>query len=327
MQRILHWPLSWHSPWRICLHARCIQPVLYMYACRANLGSVQWHAYVLCTPSVCQSTHRWCTHNTYACIHCTEPSLAAWRTKIGSVPANLVPAYTDRTLLSCMHTCTIRAVYNVCVNNVPHTRFVSRKIHIHEARLTHCALEWWICMQRTPTQYVVNTLYWPHMALSVYRVCYFLVPHAHVVMYGIRQCNRIFLSGEIGAFFTEIFCQISVVILNSNLHYQIFKFVIDNSDISLNCLQHIQKRRNFDAKVTCHQPICLLLHDMLSGVGVHATPLRFAESKSGWEGYFHSVLVCWSRRASEKFKLHINSTWSQRCACQMAVEKVNAVLR
>ena len=42
----LHWPLTWHSPWRICLHARCIQPVLYMYACRANLGSVQWHAYV-----------------------------------------------------------------------------------------------------------------------------------------------------------------------------------------------------------------------------------------------------------------------------------------
>ena len=70
------------------------------------------------------------------------------------------------------------------------------------------------------------------------------------VMYGIRQCNRIFLSGEIGAFFSEIFFQISVVILNSNLHYQIFKFVIDNSDISLNCLQHIQKRRNFDAKVT-----------------------------------------------------------------------------
>ena len=75
-------------------------------------------------------------------------------------------------------------------------------------------------------------------------------------MYGIRQCNMIFLSGEIGAFFTEIFFKISVVILNSNLHYQIFKFVIDNSDISLNCLQHIQKKRNFDAKVTCHQPIC-----------------------------------------------------------------------
>ena len=79
---------------------------------------------------------------------------------------------------------------------------------------------------------------------------------------------------EIGAFFTEIFSFKffgTVVILNSNLHYQIFKFVIDNSDItSLNCLQHIQKRRNFDAKVTCHQPICLLLHAilLLSGVGV-----------------------------------------------------------
>ena len=30
----------------------------------------------------------------------------------------------------------------------------------------------------------------------------------------------------------------------------------------------LQKRRNFDAKVTCHQPICLLLHAILSGVGV-----------------------------------------------------------
>ena len=96
---------------------------------------------------------------------------------------------------------------------------------------------------------------------------FFGTPYTRV--YGIRQCNRIFLSGEIGAFFTEIFFQISVVILNSNLHYQIFKFVIDNSDItSLNCLQHIQKRRNFDAKVTCHQPICLLLHAILSGVGL-----------------------------------------------------------
>ena len=46
-------------------------------------------------------------------------------------------------------------------------------------------------------------------------------------MYG--QCNRS-LSGaeaEISAFFTEIFFQISVVTLNSTLHYQIFKFDID----------------------------------------------------------------------------------------------------
>ena len=63
-------------------------------------------------------------------------------------------------------------------------------------------------------------------------------------MYGIRQWNRIFLCGEIGAFLTEIFFQISVVILNSNVHYQIFKFVIDNSDISLNCLQaHTEKEK------------------------------------------------------------------------------------
>ena len=34
------------------------------------------------------------------------------------------------------------------------------------------------------------------------------------VMYGIRQCNRKKNSGEIGAFFTEIFFLISVVILN-----------------------------------------------------------------------------------------------------------------
>ena len=38
----------------------------------------------------------------------------------------------------------------------------------------------------TPTQYVVNILYWPHTALSVYLdvVCYFLVPHTHVLCMG-----------------------------------------------------------------------------------------------------------------------------------------------
>ena len=45
---------------------------------------------------------------------------------------------------------------------------------------------------------------------------------------------------------------------------------------SLNCLQHIRKRRNFDAKVTCHQPICLLLHAILSGVGVSASGSAFS---------------------------------------------------
>ena len=121
-------------------------------------------------------------------------------------------------------------------------------------------------------------------------------------MYGIRQCNRIFLSGEIGAFFTEIFFQISVVILNSNLHYQIFKFVIDNSDISLNCLQHIQKRRNFDAKVTCHQPICLLLQSQChtkwsrSGINHHKWNLfvlpKFQRSSSHRAGSGEHLSPC-----------------------------------
>ena len=56
-----------------------------------------------------------------------------------------------------------------------------------------------------------------------------MAPHTHVcVMYGIRQCNRSFSGAEISAFFTEIFFQISVVILSkSTLNYQIFKFDID----------------------------------------------------------------------------------------------------
>ena len=66
----------------------------------------------------------------------------------------------------------------------------------------------------TPTQYVVNTLYWPHTALSVYLVCYFLVPHTHVLCMGSGSATGKKKSGEIGAFFTEIFFFISVVILN-----------------------------------------------------------------------------------------------------------------
>ena len=98
--------------------------------------------------------------------------------------------------------------------------------------------------------------------LSVYRVCYFLVPHTHVLCMGSGSATGFFYQVRLVHSLLKYFFQISVVILNSNLHYQIFKFVIDNSDItSLNCLQHIQKRRNFDAKVmspanlftaTCH---------------------------------------------------------------------------
>ena len=43
---------------------------------------------------------------------------------------------------------------------------------------------------------------------------------------GSGSATGFFLSGEIGAFFTEIFFKISVVILNSNLHYQIFNLLL-----------------------------------------------------------------------------------------------------
>ena len=87
-----------------------------------------------------------------------------------------------------------------------------------------------------------------------------------------------------------------------NLHYQIFKFVIDNSDISLNCLQHIQKRRNFDAKVTCHQPICLLLvlHAILSGVGVTGPTKKSTRSTIYFMwGLFPSTYLQIGSRTSE----------------------------
>ena len=121
----------------------------------------------------------------------------------------------------------------------------------------------------TPTQYVVNTLYWPHTALSVYLVCYFLVPHTHVLCMGSGSATGKKFQVRLVHSLLKYFFKFQLWYWIKNLHYQIFKFVIDNSDISLNCLQHIQKRRNFDAKVTCHQPICLLLHAILSGVGVH----------------------------------------------------------
>ena len=45
-------------------------------------------------------------------------------------------------------------------------------------------------------------------------------------VHGIRQCNRVFPCAEISAFFAKIFFQISVVILNSTLHSQIFEYDI-----------------------------------------------------------------------------------------------------
>ena len=136
------------------------------------------------------------------------------------------------------------------------------------AQCMHRCSAVWTWWSSTPTQYVVNTLYWPHTALSVYLVCYFLVPHTHVLCMGSGSATGKKIQVRLVHSLLKYFFKFQLWYWIKNLHYQIFKFVIDNSDISLNCLQHIQKRRNFDAKVTCHQPICLLLHAILSGVGV-----------------------------------------------------------
>ena len=101
------------------------------------------------------------------------------------------------------------------------------------------------------------------------------------VMYGIRQGNRIFSCGEISAFFAKIFFFISVVISNSSLHYQIFEI-----DINIQILvwivgsTGIQKRRNFEAKVTCQQSSFSLLHEIHIGVGV-LTPSPMCISCNG----------------------------------------------
>ena len=65
-----------------------------------------------------------------------------------------------------------------------------------------------------------------------------------------------------------------------------------------------------------------------SGVmNMHATPPRFAESKSGWEGYFQSAFGSWSRRASEKIPTPMDFTCTQLFACTRGMQKVNAVSR
>ena len=65
----------------------------------------------------------------------------------------------------------------------------------------------------------------PLTPVSVYlRVIFFWHPiHMYYVWYQAVQ-QDFFSSGEISAFFAKIFFLISVVILNSSLHYQIFKF-------------------------------------------------------------------------------------------------------
>ena len=135
-----------------------------------------------------------------------------------------------------------------------------------------------VCLTKptpTPTQYVVNTLYWPHTALSVYLVCYFLVPHTHVLCMGSGSAtgkkNQVRLVHSL----LKYFLKFQLWYWIKNLHYQIFKLMllIILILVWIVCSTYRnEKRRNFDAKVTCHQPICLLLHAILSGVGVRCTP-------------------------------------------------------
>ena len=92
---------------------------------------------------------------------------------------------------------------------------------------------------------MVNTLYWPHTALSVYlSVLFFGTPYTRV-MYGIRQCNRKKKSGRrLVHSLLKYFFKFQLWYWIKNLHYQIFKFVIDNSDISLELFAaHTEKEK------------------------------------------------------------------------------------
>ena len=98
----------------------------------------------------------------------------------------------------------------------------------------------------------------PLTPISVYlRVIFFGTPYT-CVMYGIRQCHRIFFScGEISAFFAKILFYISVLILNSSLHYQIFEFDTNIIQILVWIIgSTYRKGRNFEAfNLACQQAI------------------------------------------------------------------------
>ena len=70
--------------------------------------------------------------------------------------------------------------------------------------------------------------------ISVYLRVIFLAPHTHVLCMGSGSATGFFLRW-VSALFAKIFFFISVVILNSSLHYQIFKFDIS---IQIFCLDY-----------------------------------------------------------------------------------------
>ena len=96
-----------------------------------------------------------------------------------------------------------------------------------------------------------------------------MAPHTHVFCMGSGSATGIFPAPRLVHSLLIFLLQISFVLLNSTLHYQIFKFDIDIQilvwSFGSTC---IQKRRNFEAKVTCQQSIISLLHEIHMGVGV-----------------------------------------------------------
>ena len=102
---------------------------------------------------------------------------------------------------------------------------------------------------------------------------YFLATHTHVLCMGSGSATGFFpaLSAFFG--FANNFVYISVVILNSSLRYQIFEFDINIQMLVwiIGSTYMIQKRRNFEAKVTCQPSILSLLHEIHNGVGVTQT--------------------------------------------------------
>ena len=110
-----------------------------------------------------------------------------------------------------------------------------------------------------------------HTALSVYRVCYFLVPHTHVLCMG---------SGSATGFFYQVRLVHSLLkyFFKFQLWYWIQIYTTKYSNLLLiilillvwiACSTYRKGEILMQKWHVCHQPICLLLHAILSGVGVH----------------------------------------------------------
>ena len=110
----------------------------------------------------------------------------------------------------------------------------------------------------TPTQYVVHTDHILHL-VCIWE-CYFLAPHTHVLCMGSGSATGIFPAPRLVYSLLKYFFQISYVLLNSTLHYQIFRFDIDIQ---------ILVWEKFWSKSDMSTVNVSLLHEIHMGVGVH----------------------------------------------------------